>query len=311
MIVAYILLTIMIVVWSFNFIIVTYAVEYVPPLSIALYRFIIASISFAFIDLYHILTKKRKNQVKSDINKTNFSRNNWILIISASFIGQSLYFFTLYSAVDLIGPSLPALFVCLLSPVIIAILALIFFKEKMNSIKILGFIIATLGGFLLVTGGNLSNLTPSSPNYLGYVFALITPLQWGIYTTITKKISKSNSKLDMLKYITYLATIESFLFVLINGELEIFLETLFIPIVLITAIYTGLLCHVVGYYIYQVALVKMDSSKVASFLYIEPFITLIFSMLLQIDEEIVLWNIIGGVIVLFAILIINFEKKDK
>ena len=122
MLLAYILLTIMIFLWSLNFIVVDIAVEFIPVISISFYRFLLASIAFLLIDLYFFLTKKEKN--KNPDKNENITKNDWILIIGASFIGQSLYFVTLYGAVSMIGPSLPALFVCLLSPIIIAILAL-------------------------------------------------------------------------------------------------------------------------------------------------------------------------------------------
>ncbi|MHA1147702.1 MAG: DMT family transporter [Promethearchaeota archaeon] len=307
MILAYTLLIIMIILWSLNFIVVSYAVEYVPVLSISLYRFIIASFSFLIVDLFLKLNKRDSNDCVE--NPQKISKQNWILIIIASLIGQSLYFVTLYGAVSLIGPSLPALIVCLLSPVIIAIFALFLFDEHINKIMIIGFIIATIGGFLLVTGGNMSVLTKDSPNFLGYFLAILTPLLWAIYTTLTKKINKTCSTLNTLKNITYLATAELFVFVLIAGEFKIFIANLFNPIVLLVAIYIGLVCHAIGYFIYNYSLKELKSSKVASFLYVEPFITLLISLLLQVNETIVLWNIIGGGIVLFAVLLINHERK--
>ena len=54
------------------------------------------------------------------------------------------------------------------------------------------YIIATVGGFLLVTGGDLRTLTPETPNFLGYLFALLTPILWAIYTISTKKYRNQN-----------------------------------------------------------------------------------------------------------------------
>ena len=51
----------------------------------------------------------------------------------------------------------------------------------------------------------------------------------------------------------------------------------------------------------------MTSSNIASFLYIEPVLTLMFSILFQRREPIVLWNILGGLIVLVAVIIINYK----
>ncbi|MFX1315999.1 MAG: DMT family transporter [Promethearchaeota archaeon] len=308
MVIVYLELIIMIFVWSFSFIIVDIAVEFIPPISIALYRFIVVSLTFLILDLYFKFYGK-----KGFINKSNserkitFSRSDWILLLLASLTGISLFFFAQYSAIELIGPSLPALFVCLLAPVIISILALIFFKENLNILKIIGFIIATLGAFLLVTGGDINTLTPDSPNFIGYLFALITPLLWAIYSTSTKKITKSSSSIIMNKYIAYIGTLELFIFVIINGEFLVFITNFLNILLFLCALYLGLACYVLGYYIWQNSQKILKSSKVASFLYIEPFLTLLFSFLLQRSETILLWNVLGGVIVLIAVLMINYK----
>ncbi len=308
MLLIYILLILMIVIWGFSFILVDIALEYIPPLSIALYRFIVASLSFLIIDIYSKLNKKRGvNNRKEEANDVKFTKNDWILIVIASFAGISLFFLAQYTAISLIGPSLPALFVCLLAPVIITLLALIFFNEKLTNLKIFGFIIASIGGFFLVTGGNIENLTPESPNFIGYILALSTPLLWAVYATVTKKITKGKSKIKLLKYTAYLGTIELFIFVIINGELFIFISNFFNIMILLCALYLGIGCYVVGYYIWQNSQKNLKSSKVASFLYVEPFLTLFLSFLFQRNEVIIIWNILGGIIVLIAVIIINYE----
>lgn len=308
MLIVYIELIFMILIWSFSFVLVDIAVEFIPPLSIALYRFVIASIAFLLFDIYLKLRRRKKTSDDSISNESlKFSKDDWILIILASFTGISFFFFAQYTSIEIIGPSLPALFVCLLAPVIITILALIFFREKLNLVKISGFLIATIGGFLLITGGDLKTLTPESPNFIGYTLALITPILWAVYSTVTKKIIKNKSNIRLLKYIAYLGTIELFVFVLINNELLIFASNFFNIAVILCALYLGIGCYLLGYYIWQNAQLKLKSSKAASFLYIEPFITLLFSFLLKRSETIVLWNIFGGIIVLIAVLIINYK----
>lgn len=308
MLLNYLLLIFMIIIWSFSFIIVDIAVEFIPPLSIALYRFVIASIAFLLIDLYFNLKKKISKEDRSTKSeKITFSKNDWILIVISSFTGVSLFFLTQYNAINMIGPSLPALFVCLLAPLIISILALIFFNERLSILKIIGFIVATLGGFLLVTGGSIQNIVPASSNFLGYLFALMTPVLWAIYATMTKRVSKKNSNNKLNKYVSYFGTLELLIFVLIANEFTFLISNFFNVILFLCAIYLGIGCYVIGYYIWQSSQNKLKSSKVASFLYIEPFLTLIFSTLLKRAETIVLWNIIGGGIVLVAMLIINYN----
>ena len=308
MLIIYGLLVLMVVIWSFSFVLVDIAVEFIPPMSLALTRFLIVSIVFITVDIYLLINRKMQtNKVEERKEKVFYSKREWIYIIIASFCGTTIFFVIQYYAIGIIGPTLPALFVCLLSPVLITILALIFFKEKLTTVKLLGFVIATIGGFLLITGGDLERLTPKSPNFIGYLYALITPLLWAIYTIATKKISKEKSTLITLKYIAYFGTVELFVFVLLNNELLIFIQNLTNVFVLITGLYLGIGCYIIGYFIWQKSQKELKSSKGASFLYIEPFLTLIFSMLLNRPETILLWNLVGGFIVLVAVLIINYK----
>jgi len=299
----------MVVIWSFSFVLVDIVVElFMPAMSLALTRFLIASLVFIIVDIYFFINRKiRTNKIEERKEKVFYSRKEWIYIIIASFCGITLFFVIQYSAIALIGPTLTALFVCLLSPVLITVLALIFFKEKLTTVKLLGFVIATIGGFLLVTGGDLGKLTPKSPNFIGYLYALITPLLWAIYTIATKKISKEKSNLITLKYIAYFGTVELFVFVLLNNELLIFIQNVTNVFVLITGLYLGIGCYIIGYFIWQKSQKELKSSKGASFLYIEPFLTLIFSILLNRPETILIWNLVGGFIVLAAVLIINYK----
>ena len=302
------LLILMVFLWGFSFVLVDIAVDFITPTSLALTRFLVASLAFLIVDLYIFIRRKQRSKEHSNTaEKILYTQREWIYLIIASFSGTSFFFAIQYAAIELIGPSLPALFVCLLAPVLITVLALVFFNERLTKVKIVGYIIATIGGFLLVTGGDLRTLTPETPNFLGYLFALITPLLWAIYTIATKKISKEKSNLIALKYIAYLGTLELFFFVLFNGEFLIFAQNMANPFVLMAGIYLGIGCYIIGYFIWQKSQNELKSSKGASFLYIEPFLTLIFSIILNRSETILIWNIVGGIIVLVAVIVINYK----
>ena len=173
----YLQLIAMVLIWSFSFIIVDIGLEFITPMALALHRFVLASLIFILIRIYLYLSNSNR-ETKNNIPNNEIlilSKPQILLVITASFSGISLFFFSQYSAIQIIGPSLPALFVCLLSSVLISILALIFFKEKLNKFKIIGFFIASIGGFLLITAGDISVLFPQSENFLGYFYALLTP----------------------------------------------------------------------------------------------------------------------------------------
>jgi len=311
----YFLLFVMIFFWGFSFIVVDIAMDFVTPLSIALYRLIIAAISMTLIDLY-LRKKNSKNStlVSDKAINSGSERNYWLYIVLASLAGVSIYLLVIYSAISLIGPSLPVLVDCLINPILITLLSLVIFKEKLSKNKVIGFIIASFGAFLLITGGNIGVLQPSSPNFLGYVLALLAPLMWSFYTIAIKKVKQfdsSRTDFQNLKNISIFGVIEFLILVIITGQLSIFLNNFLNIVVFLCALYLGLGAFVIGYYIWSYSLKKLKSSSVASFLYLQPFITLILSIIFQRNDVIGLWNIIGGLIVMVALVIINYKKSES
>ncbi len=314
MFIVYVLLFLMVLIWGYSFIVVDIAISNGgTPLTIALYRFILASCSFLLIDLVLKIRNRGNRRNSNHIAKQKFTKQEWFYLFLASISGVSVYFFVLYSAVAYLGPSLPSFFDCLISPIIIAVLSLMLFKEKMTIIKAVGFIIASIGSYFLITGGNLTTLAPGNPNFLGLLFGLSAPFLWAIYSVSSKKLARTNKKSDfqILKYVSYLGLLELFILVILTNEISIFFEIFFNPILFFSAIYLGCLCYVLSYYIWNHSQKKLESSKVASFLYIQPFITLLFSIVLRIHETIMFWNIMGGFIVLIAVVIINSELRTE
>ena len=64
----YLQLVFMVIIWGFSFVVVDIAVEFMPPLSVAFYRFVIASLAFIIIDIYLKLFRK-KTKLKTTITK--------------------------------------------------------------------------------------------------------------------------------------------------------------------------------------------------------------------------------------------------
>jgi drug/metabolite transporter (DMT)-like permease len=303
----YFLLFLMVCIWGFSFVLVDIAIQYIPPLSIALYRFLVASLTYLIIDVVVKIRQHFSKKQKQHEAKTKYTKKDLILLILSSFCGVSFFFLIQYTSIELVGPTLPALFVCLLSPLLISLLALIFFNEKLTIPRIIGFVISSIGAFFLITGGDIKNLIIGSPNFLGYFLALLTPLLWSLYSTFTKKVSKKQSDMKLNKYVSYFGTFELLVFVFMNNEIKIFLENVFNLFIILSGMYLGIGCYVLGYYIWQHSQNTLKSFRVASFLYIEPFLTLLFSIMLQRTDVLVIWNIIGGIIVLLGVLLINYH----
>ncbi len=310
----YVLLGILIVFWSFSFIIVDNLINYLTPITIAFYRFIIASFALLLITFFEKIWKKKNSSMKNDqeisknneeiINNLNFKKKDYVLILACSFLGGSLFYIVQYNAIELIGPSTSALLVCLLSPIFIMILSIIFFKEKLNYLKIIGFILATIGTLILMTRGDINNLNLFSQNLFGNLLGIGQPIIWAAYSILLKKLTKKLTPAQTMRYVIYIGTIELFLFVIFLGELPIFFENFLNPIVILNVAYLAIIASVIGGILWASSMKKLEASKVASFLYAEPFLTLLFSFVLGIEQDILV-PLFGGILILIAVIIIS------
>jgi len=310
----YVLLGILIVFWSFSFIIVDNLIMFITPITIAFYRFIIASFTLLLITVFEKIWKKKNSSMKNDqeisknneeiINNLNLKKKDYVLILACSFLGGSLFYIVQYNAIELIGPSTSALLVCLLSPIFIMILSIIFYKEKLNYLKIIGFILATIGTLILMTRGDINNLNLFSQNLFGNLLGIGQPIIWAVYSILLKKLTKKLTPAQTMRYVIYIGTIELFLFVIFLGELPIFFENFLNPIVILNVAYLAIIASVIGGILWASSMKKLEASKVASFLYAEPFLTLLFSFVLGIEQDILV-PLFGGILILIAVIIIS------
>lgn len=188
------------------------------------------------------------------------------------------------------------------APIFMAILGLIFFKEKLNVLKVTGIIIATFGLFLLVGKGNISNITLIKNK--GDLLVLSSAFTWGIYSMVNKKISLNYSPVMTILYLFIMMAIIIIPFTI--SESSIISVANLSGVGWIAILFLGLLCSGIAYVIWAYALREMESAKVGAYLYFEPFVTVITAWIL-LKEDITLFMILSGLIITAGVFLVNKE----
>lgn len=188
------------------------------------------------------------------------------------------------------------------APIFMALLGLIFFKEKLKALKIIGIVIATFGLLLLVGKGNLTNIDLIENK--GDLLVLSSAFTWGIYSMVNKKISLSYSPLMTILYLFIMMAIIIIPFTI--GDSSIKSVITLSSIGWISILFLGLLCSGVSYVIWAYALREMESAKVGAYLYFEPFVTVVTAWIF-LKEDITLLMILSGMIITFGVFLVNKE----
>ncbi len=331
-----------VVIWGSSFVVVDAAVQIAPPLAIATWRFVFATVLFLIftpiakklgfwqasgkdegdgVNSKDSIRGNRKDDKGGTGNEgKGTSENPPISIIStrryfvynvlASLTGISLFFPAQYIAISIIGASIPALVVCLASPVITTILAIAFFKERLIKVQVVGFVFASVGAFLILTGGDLSRLTPASADFAGTILALLTPFMWSVYNIAVKKASQRGSSFQITSYTTYLGLAGLFVVLFLSGGFEGWFIAITHVEVVGAVIYLAAGCSLFGYLMWNIALDHLQTANVGAFLYAEPFITVLFAWVF-LQQGIALVSLLGGGIVLVALVLITRHKTTS
>jgi drug/metabolite transporter (DMT)-like permease len=188
------------------------------------------------------------------------------------------------------------------APIFMAVLAAIFFREKIGLLKIGGIIIAMFGLLLLIGKGNITNVDLIKNK--GDLLVLASAFTWGVYSMVNKKISLSYSPLMTILYLFIMmaviiipfnlneASVNSVVHLSLNGWISI--------------LFLGLFCSGIAYVIWAYSLRDLESAKVGAFLYFEPLVTVLAAWVL-LNESITGLMILSGIIITLGVVLVNKE----
>ncbi len=306
----YLALTLTILIWGGSFIIINQLVMFATPLTVGTWRGIFSSTFFLCLQLF--AKKQGRGGGKREYANMDLPRDQRrfsLYVVLAGLCGIGFFFPVQYIAIELVGPSIPALIMCLGSPIFMVGIAVIFLGEKITWMKGLGFILASFGAFLIITGGDLTALSPRSGDFLGNVLVLLTPVLWSLFSIFSKKAQEIGPSLKSTAFATHTGTMMLLCFSLLSQDVLNWGSAMLHPEFYVGILYISLGCSVYGYYAWSLAISKLPTGNVGSFLYVEPFITVLLAWVI-LDHLISPYTFLGGGIVLLSLILITFGRKD-
>jgi drug/metabolite transporter (DMT)-like permease len=255
----------LILLWGSSFVVVKIALqEGLTPISIATFRFLIAGGLFFLIVLFGRTGKNDSSKVKS------LTKKEIPLILSLALSGITIFFVAQYTGIKMAGAAIAAIFVCLLSPILISIFSAIILKEHIKKIQIAGIIAATCGTFIVISGGSLS--FGSSPDFFtGSLILLSTPFLWTCYTLLGKKVVEKYDLTLIVAYTTILGGLLLIPMSILENSFHLILSLSINGWLAIS--FLSITCSLLGSYIWFYVLEHVGPTITSSFLFVEPLVT--------------------------------------
>ncbi len=191
-----------------------------------------------------------------------------------------------------------------LTPIFAALLAWLLARESFGALKVIGLCIASVGALLVISRGNLTGGLSGLLRVatVGDVLMLLSSPNWALFTVLSKKMMGKYPPALMMTYVMGLGWMMVLpLFAAQRGWTQI-------PGLSVegwaSVLFLGLACSGLAYVFWYDALQQAGASQVASFLYLEPLVTVVVAAT-WIGERVTWATLIGGGIILLGVWLVN------
>lgn len=279
-------------IWSGNFVIARGVIKTIPPVTLAFYRWLLATViilPFAW---------------KYFINELKIVKQHFLFFLFAAATGISMFNTFVYIAGHYSSAINLAILGTCSSPIMSVILARIFLKERIPPLRIAGMIVCVSGILLLLSKGSFQNLLAFRFTN-GDWWILAAALTFAIYNTTVRKKPSGMHPVNFLFVIFLLGTIMLLPFYIhelnTKGGIEINIANAS------SIIYLGLGASVICFLIWNKAIHALGSGRTALFGNLIPIFSTTEAVIF-LNEKITAIHIISFILVVAGLIIANLKK---
>jgi len=281
------------VIWSGNFIVSRYAIHLAGPISLAFFRWTIASITmFPFA---YVAIKK----------EWHIFKQNKLYFFLMGLVGIAIYNTLIYTAGHYTTAINMALFGSTVHPIVSALLGAAIIHEKLHWKNISGIILGIIGILLLVSKGDINNIMQFK-FATGDLWMVAAGCCFGTYNVYVKKMPVGISSNSFLLCIFAIGAIILLPFSLY--EMTYVQPIQFSVQFLLIILYIGIGNSTIAYFLWNSAISKLGVGKTALFGTLIPLLSSIEAVFV-LNETFTLFQAISGLIILSGIVINTWPSK--
>lgn len=279
-------------IWSWNFVLARGIYKVIPPVSLAFYRWLTATLLL----LPFAWTAFR--------NEWPVVKKSMLYFLLAAATGISIFNTFIYIGAHYTSAINLALIGTTSSPVFSVLFARIFLKEKIHATRIAGMLLCITGILFLLTKGDWHNLLHLSFTR-GDTWVLGAGLAFAIYNTMVKRKPVTVTPVNFLFVVFALGTLLLLPFYLNESAsaapVSFQLDTLLI------ILYLGLAASVICFWIWNVAIRNLGAGRAAIFGNLIPVFSTTEAVLI-LGEQVSKIHVISFGLVIIGLIVANLRK---
>jgi drug/metabolite transporter (DMT)-like permease len=293
----YLMLAIIIILWGMNFVVSRFLAGLEPVrvsgILFAMFRYLFGALTMVSVIAYQRLSL---GEITAEIRPYRGT-----LLLSAFL--SAVFVMTTHMSTEYASSGTTSIIVNL-SPIVVLFYGILFLSERINIIKISGFLLGLAGGLLFLWTTLM--MTPGLE--IGLILALIAMLSWGAYTIVLHYLEGANRYIVMtVKHAASTLMIIPFIVLLIlDGHTLILVWDAWS---IAGILFSGVLGSGLAYVLYFSAIEILGAARASSFLFLVPFVSLAGDFALGEPPEVL--ALIAGVIAIVGVALVKFSDNDE
>ena len=277
-----------------NLVVARGGVEFVPPISLAFWRWTLVFI--ILLPFTYLSLRKNFKIIKNEYKKLFFLGAMGCGVCGAfPFLAGET---TTVTNMGIIYTS---------SPIFIILISSIFFREKINFIKIIGLISCLMGVFVIIIKGDL-NLLINLKLTIGDLWMLAAAVGWALYSIYLFYWKSKLPIFQRFALVAFFGSASLFPFYILEEFLfqRTTFSTEFFSWVTFAAISPG----IIAFTLYTIAQKKLGASLTGFTLYIFTVYAAIYGLFL-FDEKLEFYHYVGTILVFFGVYLAKKQNEKK
>ncbi|MBP1177396.1 DMT family transporter [Paenibacillus sp. FSL M7-0802] len=279
------MIALLVVLWGISWPIYKVALEFTPPLLFAGLRTLLGGL------LLGVILVPRWNRIRW--------KENW-RVYAISGIFNVVLFYGLQTVGLMYVPSGLFSVLVYLQPVLVGIFAWMWLGEAMSRLKVIGLIIGFLGVAAVSVGGFSGHVAVA-----GVIIAIITAVSWALGTVYVKKV---NQRVDSLWLVAFQCTLGGIVLTGAGTVTENWSDIVWNVPYVSGLIFGTVLGISLSWLLYFTLVNSGDASKVASYTFLVPVISVFVSSLV-LGEAITAFLLIGLILIGLSIYLVNRRAR--
>ncbi|MEK4732999.1 MULTISPECIES: DMT family transporter [Paenibacillus] len=275
------MIALLVVLWGISWPIYKVALEFTPPLLFAGLRTLLGGL------LLGVILVPRWNRIRW--------KENW-RVYAISGIFNVVLFYGLQTVGLMYVPSGLFSVLVYLQPVLVGIFAWMWLGEAMSRLKVLGLVIGFLGVAAVSVGGFSGHVAVA-----GVILAIITAVSWALGTVYVKKV---NQRVDSLWLVAFQCTLGGIVLTGAGTVTESWSDIVWNVPYVSGLIFGTVLGISLSWLLYFTLVNSGDASKIASYTFLVPVISVFVSSLV-LGEAITAFLLIGLILIGLSIYLVN------